>query len=76
MTEAGLTVDRRVPRGRVPNGEAGVVHRGGGRYMSIIGSSALFHNRLDRGPEAIDPKAIATFATVFTSIAKQLAGNS
>ncbi|HYA16279.1 MAG TPA: hypothetical protein VEF06_02375 [Bryobacteraceae bacterium] len=76
MTEAGLTVDRRVPRGRVPGGEAGVVHKGGGRYLSIIGASALFHNQLDRGPEAIDPKAIATFATVFTSIAKQLAGNS
>jgi hypothetical protein len=72
MIEAGMKVDRRVPRGRVPGGEAGVVHRGGGRYMSIIGASALFHNQLDRGPDAIDPKAIANFATVFTAIARQL----
>ena len=76
MTEAGLKVDRRVPRGRAPGGEAGVVHRGGGRYMSIIGGSALFHNQLDRGPEAIDTRAIANFATAFTAIARELSGSS
>ncbi len=71
---AGLAINRRVPRGTVPGGEAGVVHRGGGRYMSLIGSNALFHNPADRGPEAIDPGVIARFAAVFTSIAKTLAG--
>jgi len=74
MQTAELTINRKVPRGTVPGGEAGVVHRGGGRYMSIIGGSALFHNPLDRGPDAIDPAAIARFAEVFTSIAKKLAG--
>lgn len=44
--------------------------------MSIIGGSALFHSQLDRGPEAIDTKAIATFATAFTAIARELSGNS
>jgi hypothetical protein len=73
MTAAGLSIDRRVPRGTVPGGEAGVVHRGGGRYMSVIGRNALFHNPADRGPEAIDPGVIAGFATVFTAIAKTLA---
>ena len=72
MAKAGLNVDRRVPRGRIPGGEAGVVHRGGGRYLSIIGGSALFHNRFDLGPAAIDPKAIATFAEVFTGVAQAL----
>jgi hypothetical protein len=61
MTAAGLGIDRRVPRG------------GGGRYMSIIGRNALFHNPADRGPEAVDPSLIARFAAVFTSIAKTLA---
>src|SRR5262245_61138762 len=37
MTAAGLTVQRRAPRGAVPGGEAGVVQRAGGRYLSIIG---------------------------------------
>ena len=73
LTTAGLKVDRRVPRGNVPGGEAGVVHRGGGHYMSVIGGNALFHNLADRGPEAIDAAAIARFAGAFTAIAKLLA---
>ena len=73
MQAAGLGIDRRVPRGTVPGGEAGVVHRGGGRYMSIIGRNALFHNPADRGPEAVDVNVIARFAAVFTGIANTLA---
>jgi len=73
MTAAGLSIERGVPRGTAPGGEAGVVHRGGGRYLSIIGRSALFHNPADRGPEAADPNAIARFAAAFTGIAKSLA---
>lgn len=73
MTKAGLPINRRVPRGTVPGGEAGVVHRGGGRYMSLIGANALFHNPADRGPEAIDPNVIARFAEVLTGIARSLA---
>lgn len=73
LTSAGLKIDRRVPRGTVPGGEAGVVHRGGGRYMSIIGRSALFHNPVDRGPEAVDPSMIARFAGAFQAIAQGLA---
>lgn len=73
MLAAGLSIDRRVPRGTVPAGEAGVVHRGGGRYMSIIGRNALFHNPADRGREAVDATVIARFAAVFTGIANTLA---
>ena len=72
MTAAGLTIDRRVPRGTIPSGEAGVVHKGGGRYLSIVGRNALFHNPADRGPEAVDPKTIASFATAFRAVAKNL----
>jgi hypothetical protein len=74
MAVAGLEINRRVPRGTVPGGEAGVVHRGGGRYMSIIGSNALFHNPADRGPEAVDLGVIARFVAILTPIAKTLAG--
>ncbi len=72
MIAAGLRVDRRNPRGTVPGGEAGVVHRGGGRYMSLIGRNALFHNPLDRGPEAVDVDVIARFASAFTGVARKL----
>jgi len=73
IAAAGLHVDRRVPRGRVPSGEAEAVHRRGGHYVSIIGGSTLFHSLEDRGPEAIDPNAIARFAQAFTALARQLA---
>jgi hypothetical protein len=73
MTAAGLSIDRRIPRGASPGGEAGEVHRGGGRYVSIIGRNALFHNPADRGPEAVDVTAISRFADAFATIAKALA---
>ncbi len=74
IVAAGIKIDRRVPRGTVPGGEAGVVHRGGGRYLSIIGRNALFHNPGDRGAEAVDLKMVARFAEVFGGIARGLAG--
>jgi len=73
MTAAGLAVTRRVPRGTVPGGEAEVVHRGGGRYVSVIGRNALFHNPADRGPAAIDPKVISSFTDVFVRVARSIA---
>jgi hypothetical protein len=74
MTGAGLRVDRRQPRGAVALGEAGNVHRGGGRYVSIIGNNDLFHNMSDRGADAVDLNAIEHFATVFAAVAISLAG--
>lgn len=74
MTSVGLSVDRRNPRGTIPGGEAELVHRGGGRYVSVIGRNALFHNPADRGPGAVDLNAIARFVDVFTTVAKTLAG--
>jgi hypothetical protein len=73
LTAREIKIDRRVPRGTVPVGEAGVVHRGGGRYMSIVGRNALFHNQADRGPDAVNVNAIARFAATFTTIARTLA---
>ncbi len=62
MTKAGLRIDRRLPRGAVPRGEAENVHRGGGRYVSIIGNNDLFHNTIDRGVDAVDLNVIERFA--------------
>lgn len=73
MLASGMKIDRRVPVGTVPGGEAGVVHRGGGRYLSLIGRNALFHNPSDRGPQAVDLAAIARFAALFAGIAEKLA---
>ena len=74
MTAAGLSIDRRNPLGTVPGGEAEVVHRGGGRYISVIGRNAMFHNPEDRGPQVVDTPAIGRFVAALTEIALKLAG--
>jgi hypothetical protein len=76
MAAAGLAIDRRVPRGTIPGGEAEVVHRGGGRYVSVIGRNALFHNPDDRGAQSVNLTAIATFVEAFTVVARAFAGNT
>jgi len=73
MTEAGLRIDRRHPRGLEPLGEARNIHRKGGRFISIIGKNDLFHSPDDRGPEVIDLDVIARFAGAFASVATALA---
>jgi hypothetical protein len=73
MTKAELRIDRRLARGAVPRGEAENVHRGGGRYVSIIGNNDLFHNRSDRGADAVDLKVIERFAGAFAMVTTSLA---
>ena len=72
MTAGGLAISRRNPRGTIPGGEAETVHRGGGRYVSVIGSNALFHNPDDRGRQAVDLGAIANFTKAFAAVADAL----
>jgi hypothetical protein len=72
MTSENLGIARRNPRGTVPGGEAEVVHRGGGRYLSVIGSNALFHNPADRGANAVDLDMIARFTKAFATVAEVL----
>ena len=72
MLAVDLGISRRIPRGTVPGGEAEVVHRGGGRYVSVIGSTALFHNPDDHGAETADIDTIARFTKAFAVVAKTL----
>jgi hypothetical protein len=72
MAEASLGVSRRNPRGAVPGGEAEAVHRGGGRYLSVIGANALFHNPADRGAAAVTVEVVARFTRAFASVAALL----
>ena len=73
MTKAGLRIDRRHPRGAIPRGEAQNVHRGGGRYISIIGNNDLFHNMSDRGADVVDLEVIERFARALTMVTTSLA---
>jgi len=72
MEAMNLGIGRRNPRGTVPGGEAEVVHRGGGRYVSVIGSNALFHNPADRGANVVDLNEIARFTRAFGVVAERL----
>jgi len=73
MSKAGLKIDRRLPRGTLPRGEAENVHRGGGRYVSIIGDNDLFHNTSDRGADTVDLNVIERFAGAAAVVATALA---
>jgi hypothetical protein len=75
MLQAGLRIDQRVAGGTAPRGEAVNIYRGGGRYISIIGSNALFHNTSDRGPDAVDLKVVALFAGALARVARSLASD-
>lgn len=72
MMSEDLGIARRNPRGTVPGGEAETVHRGGGRYLSVIGSNALFHNPADRGPNSVNLAVIARFTKAFATVAAVL----
>jgi hypothetical protein len=76
MTSEDLGIARRNPRGTVPGGEAETVHRSGGRYLSVIGSNALFHNPADRGPNSVGLGVIARFTKAFAAVAEVLLSNS
>ncbi len=73
LQTVGLAVAMRAPRGNVPAGEAEAVHRGGGRYVSIIGGNALFHHVDDVGAGATDPPTIARFGAALIALARSLA---
>jgi hypothetical protein len=73
LTRAGARVQPPVPRGTVPGGEARNIHVGGGRYLSLLGSSPFFHNAADRWPAAVDVPAVARFARAFADVAATLA---
>lgn len=70
-----LPVGVRMPHDRVPGGEAEAIHRGGGRYVSVIGSNLLFHNPADRGSAVIDARVISRFVDAFVGIATELAAD-
>jgi len=72
LTSKNLKIDVRVPRGRVPSGEAEAVHKGGGRYVSAIGRSAWFHHPGDKGPHVVDLRALSLLTDTFEEICNSM----
>jgi hypothetical protein len=73
MEREGLAVDRRAARDATPFGEAALVHRRGGRYVSIVCDNDYMHHPDDRWPDAVDPVVLARYASAFASGVVQVA---
>jgi len=56
------------------DGEAMQINRFGGRFVSVIGNHALFHEESDQWPVAVavDAEALAVYASGSTKIAGRL----
>ena len=77
LTQVGVTVNDKAKRGAIPLGEAGNIHRGGGRYLSLLcPASPLFHHPADRWPAAVDVAAIARYASAFSQVVLKLTSES
>ena len=61
-----------VPTGTTKSGEAMQINRFGGRFVSVIGNHAFFHEESDQWPVAVDAEAFAVYASALTRIAGRL----
>ena len=62
-----------VPKTLVPSGETRDIHRGGGRYLTLVGTNPLFHLPQDRWPDAVDVDAVTRIAAAAARIVQTLA---
>jgi Peptidase family M28 len=74
MDAHGVKPGVTTPIGNRPLGEARNVHDGGGRYISILGSNALFHHPADRWPDAVDLDVTYRWTRALTELGVDLAG--
>jgi hypothetical protein len=75
LAAQGLTASQVVPPGTAPGGEASTIFHRHGRYLSLQGDNALFHNPADRWPEAVDVILATEQALAFADLGAKLAGN-
>ena len=68
LKQSGAALDRQLPRGTVPAGEARNIHLGGGRYVSLLGTAQLFHSVADRFPDAVDVPGVSRYAAAVAAL--------
>jgi hypothetical protein len=73
MEKERLVVNAKAPHNSPARGEAGMIQRGGGRYITLVCASDVYHNVADRWPEAVDVALLARYARAFANGALQLA---
>jgi hypothetical protein len=62
LSAVGQAPDVLAPKTQVPSGETRDIHLAGGRYLTLVGSNALFHLPQDRWPHSVDVPAVARIA--------------
>jgi hypothetical protein len=73
LEKEGLTVNAKTPYDSAARGEARPVQQGGGRFVTLVCSSEVYHNVADRWPEAVDVATLARYASAFANGALELA---
>jgi hypothetical protein len=73
MEKEGLAVNGKAPQGSKARGETGAVQQGGGRFVTLACGSDVFHNVVDRWPEAVDVANLARYARAFANGVLELA---
>lgn len=63
----GLTPTKVLPQTGPARGEAGLIQRQGGQFVTVAGDSDAYHNINDRWPEAADVGSLARWATAFAN---------
>ena len=73
MEKEGLTVNAKERHGSAARGEARAVQQGGGRFVTLVCGSDLYHNVTDRWPEALDVATLARYASALANGALEVA---
>jgi len=73
LQNEGLAAGATAERDSAPRGEAGTLHRRGGRYVALVCDTDVFHHAADRWPDAVDVALLARYARAFAAGALQLA---
>jgi hypothetical protein len=72
LARAGQAPDVIAPKTLVPSGETRDIHRGGGSYVTLVGSNPLFHLPQDRWPHAVDTDAVTRVAAAAAALVVKL----
>ena len=72
LTRGGRQPDHLAPKTLVPTGETRDIHRGGGRYMTLVGSNPLFHLPQDCWPHAVDAGIVSGVAAAASRLVLRL----
>ena len=73
LEKEGITVHATAAHDSKARGEAGAIQRGGGRFVTVVSASNVYHNVNDRWPEAVDVGLLARYARAFANGVLQLA---